>query len=395
MDARLPIATLLVAGLLVGCDSSTSSEAPDNPPTVAWDSTWALWRRTAHDSASLEIPAARFSWFESTYPTSIRADDARWWLGYVRYLQGRWSEARMILLSLPVAYPASVRIDNALHYAARCMVEETRYAAARDSIRHFLSDPRFASSTYRADSWYWLGRALAGLDSNASARAAYQTVLDSVPSDTIRDADAAYQIGKTWYTDSAWTTAQSWFDRVINAYPTAVFRHDNALYWRSRCQHRRNLEDSAIAGYRDLLARFPGSGFADQAGYQIGAAFHDRAYRTGPVAMYDSAIAAEDGFLATWSRSGYRDDAIYEKGKCHYRKGETATAETLLDSVIAMTPWSNLRDYALYYASRIHADAGDCTGTATLVATLATDHPGSSALALARSHAATRGCTLP
>lgn len=395
--SSLAATTFFLSGILLGCgsDSTVTSAAPSTSPQVAWDSAWAQYARTPSDSIALETPAARFRSFESVYPTSDLADDARWWFGYVRYQQGRWSEARAILLSLPVAYPASVRIDNALHYAARCLVEEDSFAAARDSIRHFLSDPRFAKSAYRADSWYYLGRSWMGLQGMDSARACFRVVLDSFRLDTLRNADAVYQTGRTWYADSMWTTAQDWFGRILDSYPSATLRQDNALYWRSRCQHRRDVEDSAISGYRALVVRYPSSTYADQAAYQVGAAFYDRAQRIGSASLFDSALSAESSFLVAWPASNYRDDAIYEQGKSLYRKSSPALAEPLLDSVVAWNPWSNLRDYALYYKSRIHADAGDCAGTADILATLATSHPASAALPLARAHSVSKGCPVP
>lgn len=391
------IAPIFLAIGLVGCDTGVSSlpAPPAIPPAQAWNDLWATYERTAHDSISLDGMASRFLGFESMYPTNPRAAEAAWWAGYVTYLQRRWPDAATNFRGMVQRHPTSVYVDNSLHYLARCLVEQGIGDQARDSIRHFLANPKYSTSLYRAASWYYLGRAYMVMGKNDSARRIFALVRDSFPLDTVRIADATYETGKAWYSDSIWTTAQDWFGKVIDSFPTVEFRQDNAMYWYARCQHRRNHEDSAIPGYRNLIARYPTSSYADQAAYHIGVAFYDLAFRVGPAEFYDSAIISEANFLGAYPSSSYRDDGIYEQGKSHYRLGQPNLAEPLMDSVIAWNPASNVQDYALYYKSRILGDAGNCSGASNVVSRLLAAYPQSAALVLARTYAILNGCVVP
>jgi soluble lytic murein transglycosylase len=95
---------------------------------------------------------------------------------------------------------------------------------------------------------------------------------------------------------------------------------DESLFYAARALSRAQDDEKAIKGYRDLVARFPRSGFAEQASYLIG-----RVHYAG--GRFGDAAAAYDAYLVRFggrARSGA--EALYERSVCWLALGRHAPA---------------------------------------------------------------------
>ena len=113
--------------------------------------------------------------------------------------------------------------------------------------------------------------------------------------------------------------------------PLSSLQSARALYdWaHSKMKAARHLE--AIAGFEDVVGRFPGHDLADNAQYWIGVCHQQRG-------DHRLAIDAWQKLPARFPRSPKVPDALFGMAQSHEATGEPALAEVLYDEIVASYP---------------------------------------------------------
>jgi soluble lytic murein transglycosylase len=100
-----------------------------------------------------------------------------------------------------------------------------------------------------------------------------------------------------------------------------------ATFLAARSLARAQDDEGAVRGYRDVLARFGRTSFAEQAAYLIARTY----YASGGFA---EAVTAYDAYLGRFGAKGrYRGDALYERGVTYLALGRHAAAASTFGSL--------------------------------------------------------------
>lgn len=172
---------------------------------------------------------------------------------------------------------------------ARSQAHQGRYAEAAATLERFLADERYAASEEVPLARQLLGRSYQLQKKFAEALEAWQTFL------TLHPAHAAWaevqrEIINTEYLQGAEAAAakdvaaaRRLWGEFLAKYPLDE-RNSSILYELGRMLHEEQKWEEAVAEWRRLVSKYPGTEVAGQAQYMIGQTLE------GPLARYEEAI---------------------------------------------------------------------------------------------------------
>jgi len=154
-----------------------------------------------------------------------------------------------------------------------------------------------------------------------------------------------YYLGQTWYAQSTYDSAATWFTASLKAYPDSS-SSDDALYYLGRSNFEIANYPNAQAEFKQLTTQFPTSTYLDGSQY-----FSVRCdYEIG---KYDVAITAFQSFLANFPASIYSDNARYYLGRSYYQMNRFSDAVSQFNTLLLLSPSS-------IYAPNARLGIGDC-----------------------------------
>lgn len=126
---------------------------------------------------------------------------------------------------------------------------------------------------------------------------------------------------------------------ISNAPPVPASQEEEAAYVGVFDQLRAAKYDEAIAGFRDILARWPAGKYADNSWYWLGEAYYAKK-------DYDSALEAFRSLAAGFPASPKLPDALLKVGMAQAEKKQLAEARATLQKVVSDYPTSNAASLA-------------------------------------------------
>lgn len=164
-------------------------------------------------------------------------------------------------------------------------------------------------------------------------------------------------------------------------------REAEALYYAGKSLARAEHDDEALRAYRDVVARFRRTVFADRAAY-----FTARLLLSS--GRFREAAQSYSQYLGAYPRGEHRDDAEYERALSHLSSGNAAAAKKTLAALAKKAKGDDvfkLRELQGVAALR----AGDRDGAVQLWTDIARNQPLTWASLTARARLASAGAPLP
>jgi len=280
------------------------------PTSVRHDNAGYLRGRTRYAQLDYAGAVTAFGALRQAHPTSPLLDRAMYWSGRARYALADYPGAIADFQASLGLNPVGTFADNAAYYIGKAYYEQgaptkdpAMLGQAITAFGAFLSDARYATSTYRPEGFYFLGRshfllmaypqALAAFQSSAAlvsqyqdnaqyyvgrchfeqgvagpsvpelnqAVASFQAFLANAAFATSPFTDGVdYYLGRSYFALTQYPQAIGSFQAVVALVPVSQYA-DNALYYEERSYLDMAPQDCvrARAAYDDLLARFPAS----------------------------------------------------------------------------------------------------------------------------------------
>jgi tol-pal system protein YbgF len=130
------------------------------------------------------------------------------------------------------------------------------------------------------------------------------------------------------------TTRLSADPRMVQPAAGSSSQEEESTYLATLERLKAGKYDDAIAGFRDLLARWPQGRYADNAWYWMGEAHYVKK-------NYDAALDSFRKLLAQFPSSSKAPDAMYKIGLCQAEKKQKKEARATWQRVVAEHPGSN------------------------------------------------------
>lgn len=122
--------------------------------------------------------------------------------------------------------------------------------------------------------------------------------------------------------------------RIAAPPPVPVSQEEEATYTEVFERLRSGKYDESIAGFKDLLAKWPQGRYADNAWYWLGESHYAKK-------EYDAALTAFRSLLSQFPTSPKAPDALFKVGLCQIEKKQKGEARDTWQQVIADYPNSN------------------------------------------------------
>lgn len=119
--------------------------------------------------------------------------------------------------------------------------------------------------------------------------------------------------------------------RLSSPPPVPASQEEESTYDAVFAQLKAQRYDDSIAGFKDLLARWPQGQYAPNAWYWLGESYHIKK-------NYDAALDAFNSLLAQFPTSAKAPDALFKIGLCQSEKKNKAEARASWQKVVAEYP---------------------------------------------------------
>lgn len=206
---------------------------------------------------------------------------------------------------------------------------------------------------------------------------------DGVPADVARQRD--YWLGETLY-----KMRRRYGDAgklLLGAYAQLGDRAAEAMFHGARALSRADRDDDAIAWYGKVVARYPGTPYAQEAQFLSGWLEFNRG-------RFQQAIAPLEASLRRYPRSKWADDSLWFLGMAHYFLGHWDQARARLDE-LARHRGALEGGKGSYWLARIGERLGDKPGAIAGYTRTVTRFPFSWYALLARARLAGLGVDVP
>ncbi|MCI0574277.1 MAG: tetratricopeptide repeat protein [Myxococcaceae bacterium] len=221
--------------------------------------------KAAFDARHFAEAQGHFDVLWQRFPDSSRHDDAGYFAGRCRFGQGDFRGALDVFTAMRAAHPDSVYVDQAAYFSGRARFELEDYLGAVQDFRASLqADP---DGQHADNALSYLGRALFELKDYPAAIAELTRLEQTYPESTYLDSGRFY-LGRCYFAQGEYARALPAFERVFLTKGSDFA--DDARYWTGRSRYRLQQLEAALADFRDVVATYPDSVYADNAlHYQV------------------------------------------------------------------------------------------------------------------------------
>jgi TolA-binding protein len=201
-----------------------------------------------------------------TFPDSIWADDAQYYIGNIYEISGLYISARDEYSRLLLYFPDSIWADDARFGIGNCYYQTSDYYHAKIQYQTVIDNYPFSDlvpfAQYRIA---WCDRRL---NNNDEAIMAFKQVIMLYPQ-SVYAAPSQYFIAEIYYDLEDYNKAINAFQETVNSYPQAVWPGEKRLiapaayFYIGYCYEKKEMWQEAIDNYEIIIAQYPGSTWED------------------------------------------------------------------------------------------------------------------------------------
>lgn len=160
--------------------------------------------------------------------------------------------------------------------------------------------------------------------------------------------EALFQTGMSRFSAGDYETSLTVLSELVKVFgrePELRGRIDLAMYAKACALYNLDRREECVKAFREYLAAFPESKFADEALFRIGVCLQQDG-------DHQEAVAAYRQLRTSHPDSAYAEDAAFQIGLCHLLDEANADAAAAFKDFIALYPRSRLAAQAGAYAAR-------------------------------------------
>ncbi|HIN32171.1 TPA: outer membrane protein assembly factor BamD [Candidatus Poribacteria bacterium] len=231
--------------------------------------------------------------------------------------------------------------DEALFWKARALYEVEDYAgtikACNLLIQKYPQSKHLLQSNYFiAESTYWQSPTK---ESYRSARQKYQELIKEEPHSEWAE-KSQFSIGWTYFSEAAVSSdkeRQKYYNRAIATWKTMIQKYpesglaDQALYQIGVSQCNLKKYSEAIQSFTRVIGSYASSSWQDNSQYQIGWSFYK-------LEKYSDAIDAFSEVIRKFPSSRLQPNAIFGVANCYFKQGRYTNAITEYNKVVENYP---------------------------------------------------------
>ncbi len=328
--------------------------------------------------------------FIKTYPRSPRIDEAKTLLGEILLTTKNYKDAIYILESIPnknqdakaayqkVTYYRGLEFYNerafqnaisvfirsnsnavdpdiealSTYWLAEAMFEVRKFGESVSNFETFLSLPAARKTEVYNFANYALAYAAFENESYAKAANYFQRFIQSNERDRNTINDAVVRLADSYFVLKNYGSALTNYNRIIAG---STDDRDYALFQKGMIQGLQTQNDAKIATHQSLLAQFPGSNYADDAGFEI-------AYTYFVKGDFEKSKTDLSALIQKYPRSSYVPRALVTIGLVQYNQDQDDAALVTFKRVIKEYSTTDEAKQALESIKNIYLDNADAEG---------------------------------
>lgn len=308
--------------------------------------------KSEHAQGHYDAARIQYQRVLSDYPNGSYLESSRYELAKTYFDEGGVTPPNVAMLNLAIDgfrdilinHATSIKADDAQYFLARSYHELNDFISARAEYQILWDN--YPASTWRDNAQYQIGRTYY----NQAAALAGAT-----PPGTAAEINGNL------------TSAISAFELLLSSYPGSSSA-DTAQYYLGRSYQQMEPPDfmQAREHLTTLIVNYATSSFADNAQLQLGHSYYSEAIATPDATLFATALVELAKVISNYPGSSSMDDAQLYIGKCYHKRGianlDTADIEqgrTEYQKLIDDYPDSTLRDNAALRIGETYHDAGN------------------------------------
>lgn len=239
----------------------------------------------------------------------------------------------------------------ATYWCAEAMYEVRKYSESVNYFENFLGMPASRKTDLYNYANYALGYAALEGENYPKAATYYARFLNGNEKDPKTIKDATLRLADAYFGAKNYDLALGYYNKIIAQGGSS---QDYALFQRGIIEGLQNQPQVKIATLESLLAKFPNSNYADDAGFEI-------PYTHFLIGEGDKAKTDLTAFIQKYPRSSYVPRALVTIGLVNYdQKNDQAALETF-KRVIAEYKSTDEAQQSLKLIQKIYLDMGNAT----------------------------------
>jgi TolA-binding protein len=238
------------------------------------------------------------------------------------------------------------------YWMAESMYELRKFGEAVKTFEKFLSMPDADKTKVYNFANYALAYAAFEDEKYAKATTYFERFLSGDDKDKNTVVDATIRLADSYFVSKSYGNALTYYNRIISNKSTG---EDYALFQRGMIQGLQGQDDTKISTMQSLLAQFPSSNYADDAGFEIAYTYFNK----GELDKSKNDLTA---LLAKYPHSSYVPRALVTIGLVQYNQDQDDAALESFKKVITEYASTEEAKQALESIKNIYVDRGDANG---------------------------------
>ncbi|RZK48367.1 MAG: tetratricopeptide repeat protein [Pedobacter sp.] len=245
------------------------------------------------------------------------------------------------------------------YWMAEAMYELRKYGESVATFEKFLNLPEAPKTEVYNFANYGLGYAAFEDEKYAKSALYFERFLKGADKDKATVHDATIRLADAYFVNKNYSEAMSNYNKIING---RFKGEDYALFQRGMIQGLQGQEDAKIATMQNLLAQFPLSNYADDAGFETAYTYFNKK-------EFERAKTDLTALMAKYPRSSYVPRALVTIGLVQYNQDQEDEALITFKKVIQEYPSLAEAKESLETVKNIYIERGDATGFISYAAT--------------------------
>ena len=240
----------------------------------------------------------------------------------------------------------------ATYWLAEAMFEVRKYGESVDQFEKFLAMPSARKTDVYNFANYALGYSAFQNDNFGKAASYYERFLGGNDKDKNTVNDATLRLADSYFVLKHYDKAMQQYNKII---AWKASGEDYALFQRGMIQGLQGQNDAKINTHQSLLAQYPKSNYADDAGFEIAYTY----FVKGDLERAKTDLTA---LVEKYPRSSYIPRALVTIGLVHYNQDKSDEALVAFQRVVKEYSTTDEAKLALESIKNIYLDKADADG---------------------------------